>query len=314
MLTASFSAMDTDVDLAVAEPCDREAAARAFVAVEALFAAYERCLTRFSDLSELSALNRSAGTPFVASPLLYSAVDAAIHAAGASGGVFDPSVLHAVRGAGYDKTFAVVALTEPRRPPIAATPLTGAYRAIRLDPAARTVTLPAGCGLDLGGIGKGLAVDAAGALLGPLGSFFVNAGGDLLARGMAEDGPWLAGVEDPFHPQRNLAVLTLADAAVATSSIVRRRWVRGGVVRHHLIDPRTGTSAETDLAAATIVARTATEADVLAKTAVILGRTAGRAHVEARGAGCLLVGLDGSITASPGLPSRVAARAVGRGR
>lgn len=302
MLTASFRAMDTDVDLAVAEPCERERAAELFRAVEALFAEYERALTRFSTASELSALNRSAGAPFVASPLLYAAVKAALEAAEASEGAFDPCVLDALCGAGYDKTFAVVALTEPRDPPRPAVPLSGAYRAVVLEPPSRTIALPPGCRLDLGGIGKGLAVDAAAALLAPLGGFLINAGGDLFAGGESDDGPWLAGVQDPFRPSRDLATIAVRDAAVATSSIVRRRWTRGGVARHHLIDPRTGTSAETDLAAATVVAASAALADVLAKTAVILGREAGQRHVEARGAACLLVGLDGSRSASAALP------------
>src|SRR5207253_7452720 len=115
----------------------------------------------------------------------------------------------------------------------------------------------------------------------------VNAGGDLRARGRAEDGPWLAGVQDPFHPERDLTVLPVQDAAVATSSAVRRRWQMGAGQRHHLIDPRTGTSAASDVAAATVVAPDAVRADVLAKVALIAGRDAGLRFVEAHGAGCL---------------------------
>ena len=346
MRTAGFRAMDTDVDLAVGEPCDL-AAAEAFAAVEALFLHYDHVLTRFSPASELSALNRAAGGPFAASALLFEAVAGALRAARESGGVFDPTVLDALIAAGYDKTFAIVSLTTPPEPPDAGRPSAGAWRAIRLDAATQTITLPEGVHLDLGGIGKGMAVDAAAALLKPLGSFFVNAGGDLRILDTREDlplrpqrrtergmsphprllpsqgggdrggpdhgsritdhgsrprEPWLVGVQDPFEPGEDLALIAPRNAGVATSSIVRRRWQRGGVERHHLIDPRTGTSAETDVAAATVVASDATGADVLAKVAVILGRSAGRAFVEAHGATCLLVGLDRSVEVSAGFP------------
>jgi thiamine biosynthesis lipoprotein len=363
MLTAGFRAMDTDVDLAVAEPCDRAAAAEVFAAAESLFLKWDRTLTRFSEESELSALNRAAGRPFGASPLLFDVVSAAIRAAEESGGVFDPTVLDALIEAGYDKTFAIVSLITPPDPPGRPRPSAGAWQRIALNAETRSIGLPSGVHLDLGGIAKGMAVDAAAALLQPFGAYFVNAGGDLRIAdltpgpfprkegetsaglagpmgegeitgramgggrsGAAHDSrptdhgsrpyhgsritdhgsrarePWLVGVQNPFDPGADLALIAPRDCGVATSSIVRRRWQRGGVERHHLIDPRTGTSAETDLAAVTVVAPTAACADVLAKVALILGHRAGRAFVEARGASCLLVGLDRSVDVSPGFP------------
>lgn len=304
MRTASFRAMDTNVDLGVVEPGDAASVA-ALDAVEALFLHYDRTLTRFSSESELAALNRSAGAPFQASPLLFEAVAAALSAAEASNGIFDPTVLDALVAAGYDKTFGIVALIEPRSPPGPASPLDGAFREIRLDPATRTITLPQGLHLDLGGIGKGMAVDAAAALLQPFGSFYVDAGGDLRTSGQAEDGPWRVGVQNPFDPGRDLRVIEVGSVGIATSSSVRRRWRRGGVERHHLIDPRTGTSADSDLAAVTVVAEQATTADVLAKVALILGRERGRACVESHGAACLLVCADGRIDVSEAFPEPV---------
>ncbi|HLZ70324.1 MAG TPA: FAD:protein FMN transferase [Dehalococcoidia bacterium] len=298
----AFFAMNTEIEL-LADTRDGGRAAGLFAEAEALLHRHEATLTGFSEHSELAALNRAAGQSFAASPLLFTTVGAALHAAARTGGLFEPAVLDALRAAGYDRSFAVLPYSAPRTPPAAPGPILGAFRHVELAPRGRTITRPAGMHLDLGGIGKGLAVAAALSLLRPLGNALANAGGDLRASGRLADGDWLAGVQHPFEPGRDIATVAVRDAALATSSIMRRRWRRDGVERHHLIDPRTGASAATDLAAATVLARTAAEADVLAKTALLLGRTAGRAFVEREGALCLLVGRDGAIELSPGFPA-----------
>jgi hypothetical protein len=125
----------------------------------------------------------------------------------------------------------------------------------------------------------------------------------LRARGAQGDGsPWTVGVEDPRDPARDLAVLTVRDRAVATSSVARRRWVRDGRARHHLIDPRTGEPAAGDVLAATVVAASVARAEVLAKVALVLGAAAGRRFLDARpDAGGILALADGGIATSDGL-------------
>jgi thiamine biosynthesis lipoprotein len=88
------------------------------------------------------------------------------------------------------------------------------------------------------------------------------------------------GVEDPLAPQRDLLVLAVRDRAVATSTTMRRRWLRDGVVRHHLIDPRNGAPAATGVLAATVVAPTTAGAETLAKAALLLGPDAGLAFLD----------------------------------
>ncbi len=165
-----------------------------------------------------------------------------------------------------------------RKPSAPAAP--GRWRGIRVDPQAHSVTLPAGTRLDLGGIAKGWAADRAASMLRPFGSGLVNAGGDLRAWGDqpgVEPGQgWLAAVEDPAWPDRDAAWLWVREGALATSSIVRRRWTGG----HHLIDPRTGQSADTDLLSVTVLAPTTAQAEVAAKVVLILGRAAGMAWLK----------------------------------
>lgn len=275
----SFRAMNTDVQAVVVVNDDgAPSAEQALAEVEDLFASVESALSRFRPDSELSRLNRAAADCqgrqlFQTSPLLFDVAHAALEAARETSGLFDPTVLGALVAAGYDRSFELVAddvsftSTWEIRP---------GWDTVILDSANRTISLPPGLGLDLGGIGKGWTVDLAVDRLREFPAFGIDAGGDLYCRGRQADGTaWTVGVEDPRAPGRDLAVLAVEDRAVATSSVIRRRWQRNGRQQHHLIDPRTGLPAETDVLSATVIAQSVARAEILAKVALILGSTAG---------------------------------------
>jgi FAD:protein FMN transferase len=142
-------------------------------------------------------------------------------------------------------------------------------------------TLPQGAGIDLGGIGKGFAVDRVAAMLGT--PSLVNCGGDVFASGRPpDDGGWRVGVSDPSAPERDLMVLTVEDRGVATSSTMNRRWIVGDRQQHHLIDPRTGEPSRSGAVQVTVAAPTAVEADYHAKVALLHGAEAGMRYLNAR--------------------------------
>ena len=119
--------------------------------------------------------------------------------------------------------------------------------------------------IDPSGLVKGWAVAQAGAMLEAAGAttFFINAGGDVLTRGCPAGTPgWRLGIQHPWERDRVAAVLSLTDAAAATSG----RYERGD----HVIDPRTGTPA-TGLASVTVVGADLAVADAYATAAVVLG-------------------------------------------
>src|SRR5262249_13693488 len=146
------------------------------------------------------------------------------------------------------------------------------WEAIELDPAARSICLPEGLRLDLGGNAKGWAADRAVRRLARFGPALVDAGGDIALCGPRPNGdPWGIGVADPILPDRDLTLLRVASGGVATSGVDFRRWLRDGVWKHHLIDPRTGEPAETDLLSATVVAGSTADAEAAAKTVMLLG-------------------------------------------
>ena len=265
-------------------------------------AALEASWTRFAP-SELGALADRPDEAVVVSEDTFRLVEASCTAWSATGGAFDPTVLDAVRALGYDRSYDELALEVGADP--ASAPVPG-LDGVELDPAARTVRLPAGVAIDPGGIGKGLAADiltdelaergAAGAL--------VNLGGDCRVTGASPDADsWSFGVEDPFDPDRDLAVIRLTSGGVATSSTRRRRWRRGGEELHHLIDPATGRPSTSGVRSATVVAGAGWWAEAEAKMLVVAG-------VEALdrldGASGIVVTEDGEVHATPDLrPSLV---------
>lgn len=172
---------------------------------------------------------------------------------------------------------------------------------VELIPAVHAVTLPAGVTIDAGGIGKGLAADLTARMLVDLGAegAMVNLGGDLRAVGRPLADGWTITVPDPLHAERELLRLALGEGGVATTSRLLRRWSTTNAEAHHLIDPRTGRPADTDIVAVAAVAAEAWRAEAFAK-AVFLG---GCAVLDGLGASAhaVIVRADGTRWSSPGL-------------
>lgn len=296
-----FRAMNTDVGVWLwsAGPTAKSILAE----VEEMFADVESQLSRFRDDSELCRLNARAGQGAVTvSPLLCRVLTQALAAARQTDGIFDPTLLPQLRQAGYDRSFELLANAGDDSPYLPAPSGRYGWRQVCLDPANRTVELPAGVAIDLGGIAKGWTVDRASELLADWGPSLVDAGGDMRASGLPGGESWPVALEDPFHPEMDLLTLALNDCAVATSSIGKRHWQRKGQRFHHLIDPRTGTSAQSDLHTVTALSPSALEAEVAAKTALLLGSAEGTAWLQKRKNPAILIQRDGQRTTIGQLP------------
>ena len=133
-----------------------------------------------------------------------------------------------------------------------------------------------GSSVDLGGIAKGWLADRLAKDLGD--NVLVNLCGDLFARGGGETGEgWPIGFGD--------RTLLLKDMGAATSGTTKRAWAGG----HHLIDPRTGRPAQTDLTEVSVLASTATDAEIYAKVALLRGASAAPKGLDGRSAGWSLI-------------------------
>jgi thiamine biosynthesis lipoprotein len=141
------------------------------------------------------------------------------------------------------------------------------------------VKLPRGARVDLGGIGKGLAADliARGMIDRGARTALVGMGGDLRARGEAPDGAWSIPVLDPFDggDERVAFEFPLTENAIVTSTTRMRTWTRSGQRFPHLIDPQTGESTNTGVAAVVASARDAWWAEGIAKSVIVAGVEAG---------------------------------------
>jgi thiamine biosynthesis lipoprotein len=266
-----FRAMNSEIVLAAEGSADSRTLG--FKLARDFIAAGEARFTRFSETSELSRLNRSAGAWFQASPELFEVVRQACEFAAETRGLFDPTMLAALEAAGYDKSMDEIRARGVSAPSRSVTPTRSAFRAIQLDEIQQAIHLPLDTRIDLGGIAKGWIAEQAARLLSEYAeACAVSAGGDMFMIGLpADEAAWEVGLEDPRDPSRDLTTLHVQPGAVATSSIAKRRWQQGRRQQHHIIDPRTGTAADTDWLSVTVMAPHATLAEVYAKALLIGG-------------------------------------------
>ena len=264
-------------------------------AVRAVFAEVETQCTRFDPTSALMRAN-AAGDAWCRVPTrCYNAIREAARAYRTTAGRFDPRVLRALQTMGYDRSlpFARGVVVPGGHAPGIHAPWQPEFD--HGNSAVRVGTEP----IDLGGIGKGLALRwAAECVAAECAAFLIEAGGDCY---LAGDGPsgdgWQVGVEHPGDGPDPAAVLSVRDAACATSSIRLRNWVAGGRRVHHLVDPRTGAPGGAGLQSVTVVGPDPAMAEVWSKVLFLAGRE-GIAEAAA-GRPALWVTEDGTTEMSP---------------
>lgn len=298
---ADDRALGSSVRVVVTRPASL---AKAKAAVDQVLAAIDAAASRFREDSELSRVNASAGQTVQVSPLLARAITAALRAAELTGGAVDPTIGRALRVAGYGVDFDSV---PPAGAPLklVAQPVPG-WKAVRFDWTRRTLSVPRGVQLDLGATAKALAADlAAQAALGAVaaGGVLVSLGGDIAVAGEPPAEDWLVQAsEDSGAPiDEDEETVSLRSGGIATSSTVVRRWMRGGSVLHHIIDPATGLPAETCWRTATVAAASCVDANTASTAAIVLGEAA-VGWLEARGLHARLVDRQGLVRRVAGWP------------
>jgi thiamine biosynthesis lipoprotein len=302
-VSRSFRALGTTAVVATA---DRAWEGAACAVVERELDAIDRACSRFRPDSELARVNRAGGKRVAVGPLLLEALRVAVDAARTSGGLVDPTVGRALRTSGYDSTFQVVAARDGNafRAEFSTVP---GWQTIELDEAGATVRVPAGVELDLGATAKALACDrAAIAAAAIAGGALVGLGGDIAVAGAAPEGGWPVRIADDHAAPLDAPGPTVAldGGGLATSSTTVRRWRRGAVELHHLVDPRTGRPAESPWRTVSVAARTCVDANVASTASFLLEDAPG--WLESRGLPARLVSVDGENTVVAGWPADAA--------
>jgi len=300
----TFSAihMDTVVEVSLVD-ADRTHAQALADQVFAIFAQVEAEMSRYQGSSTVSALNGRAGqaewTPI--SPGLEAVLRESVRIAELSRGAFDPTLAEVNRLWAFDEGGHL-----PDPATLAAAVSHVGWRDLQIDTGRARLDQP-GCGVDLGGIAKGYAVDAGADLLVSRGvtGAIVNAGGDMRLIGLRPDGgPWRIGVQHPRDPDRLLEVIRATDCAVVSSGDYERYFMVDGVRYHHIIDPHSGFPAA-GCQEVTVVADRAMTADGLATAAFVLGAETGLDLLRRAGA------RDGLIVDAGGTIHRLAESAPG---
>jgi thiamine biosynthesis lipoprotein len=252
--------------------------------------------SRFRPDSDLARVNREPGRWVEVHPLLVAAVRVAVAAAQATQGLVHPLLGRPLVTLGYDRDYRELVdvggeLTSTPAPSV------DAWQWIELEEL--RIRIPDGTALDLGSTAKAWAADTVAAGIGQeLGEpALVSLGGDI-AIAAPDGGPWRVGVaEQPADVRdRPACLVDLTEGGLATSSTQVRRWTRRGVVRHHLLDPRTGLPAAEVWRTVTATGPSCVAANTASAAAVVLGEAAvpwlDRHDVTAR-----LVAGDGQVRA-----------------
>ena len=278
----------------VAERAGADAVTQAVDGALQVFADVDRTCTRFDPTSDLMRANR-AGDEWTRVDLrCHDAIAEAFAAYRRTGGRFDPRVLDDLTRLGYGRSWTA-GIPRPRDVRV----LAGRDRLEPWRPRFRRNDRTVSVGtraVDLGGIGKGLALRWAGDVLRAHGidDALLNAGGDTWCLGTPDDDEvWRVAVESPTGATEPVAVLEVRDRAVATSSVRVRSWDIGGVPVHHLIDPSTGLPGGAGLRAVTVIDHDPATAEVWSKVLFLTGRAGVATFAALHGIAALWVGDDG---------------------
>lgn len=281
-LKRSFKAMGTRVELIASPDSDPGEVLRAAEGVEEIFEVEEQRFSRFRTTSELSLVNSRAGSGWIpVSETFMRVTRMALDAARATGGLFDPTILPALKAAGYDRDYLeILAAAEREQDDLELASLQRDLRDLmvkdvtvcglwpQIELRGGEIRLPSGAELDFGGIAKGWTVDKAAETLTSLPWAIVDAGGDLRLVGVTPEGGLDIGIEDPDARGVEALRVRLESGGLATTSVTVRTWGQG---MHHVIDPRTSLSSATGVLQATVWGDTCAQAEVWSKAAALTG-------------------------------------------
>lgn len=299
VLLYAYPADDEDAD----DPAVRARLDAALVAAAERCAFFERTLSRTRADSDISRAHAAAPQPVPVTPETAELTRLALGYGAASEGLFDitmgtitslwdfhtgrvPSKLELARALEHVGAERIRVREEP------ADPSAPAGRAASASRPTLSITDPKTV-LDLGGIAKGYIADDLARILVEHGveRYVLNLGGNVLVGGgrpAAPDArpphragdPWRIGIVNPFDAAHHRALVEVRDGSVVTSGVHERSFTRGGVTYHHILSPRTGMPAESDLVSATIVSDRSIDGDGWSTTVFMMGMECGLAFVE----------------------------------
>lgn len=261
------------------------------------------------EISEIYSVNASAGREegVVLSEELSEIMEKCLNVSEASGGAFDITIGEVVRLWDVDSWAGaedVSGYTLPTDAELQKSLLNTGYEKLYLEE--NCLQLPEQMQIDLGAVGKGIALDELRELLegdSSVNGAVVSVGGSVLTYGAKPDStPWRVAVVNPNNPSANLGYLELHGTwCVSTSGDYERYVEIDGVRYHHIINPSTGYPADSGLAGVTILSKNGLLSDALSTACFVLGAEQGRELAEFFDAEALFVDREGHITMTEGM-------------
>lgn len=278
---------------------DATTAGRLLLDTMAEFERIEQLMSTYRANSEISRINNNASDGWVrASEELFGLISRSIDLSIRTNGAFDIT---------YDSVGQLYNFNKQVRPSsdqLQEKLPTIDYRHLQLDTAASSIRFSdLGVRINLGGIAKGYAVEAAIVLLKASGvrHAIVNAGGDTRVLGDRLGEPWVIGIRDPDNEMGFLTRIELDDSAMSTSGDYERFFIEDGIRYHHIIDPGTGRPTS-GLRGVTVIGPDTTMTDGLSTSVFVLGGSKGIELIEnLPGYDALLIDYSGKVYMTAGI-------------
>lgn len=267
--TATWQALGTTVVLRLADETPLRGAVQS---VQAELDAIDRACSRFRADSDLCRVNSAEGRPTRVHPLLIEALEVALDAAHTTDGDLDPSIGAALELAGYDRDWSLMGAVGGEQITVRATRRPG-WQSVRIDRARQRVQAPPGVKLDLGATAKAWAADRAVAMAFEAtgAGALLSLGGDIATAGPPPPSGWRIRVTDDHRsaPSAPGQTIVIREGGLATSSTTVRRWIKGGVQMHHILDPRTGEPSSGIWRTVSVAAASCREANIASTCAIL---------------------------------------------
>lgn len=274
---------------------------------------YEKLFSRFDEEGELYRVNHAQGRAVEVDPELASFIGTALGYCAASEGLFDITMGAVTRLWDFKHEHV------PDDADVKAALSHVDWRGVHVGEASVQLDDPEAV-LELGGIAKGYIADGVLDVLADCGvdHAIVNLGGNVAVRGGRPDGtPWQVGLRQPLASRdmpimQSFAVVGMTSGSVVTSGVYERAFTCGGRTYHHILDPRTGFPAKTDVVSATVISDTSLDGDGYSTTLILMGVDRALAfaldHPELE---VVLVDHRGQVLATPGVGERIPFRLTG---
>lgn len=241
---------------------------------------YEKLLDANNSESDIYAINNSNANPVHVSDETISLIEKALEYSEKTDGLFDITIYSASKLWDFHENSNAL----PNAENLSAAVKHVNYKNILIDNSTSTITvLDPSAQLDIGGIAKGYIADKITEYLKTqdISGAIVNLGGDMKLLGIKPDGSfYTVGVNDPTGNKPPICALNITNKAVATSGTYIRYIESDGIKYHHILDPKTGYSVNTDIISATIITDNAIDADTLCTICILMSSNEAIQYIE----------------------------------